>query len=105
MPVHSESEKPMTNSSSAIERSSSASAVAGEGGGRGGHSRARLRLGLARLRAGGGQLVAHHVATGLLERPIERRLEQVGVVEVRMSARRTTHRRTLSWRRPNISRA
>ena len=36
MPVHSESEKPITNSSSAIERSSPASAVAGRRG-RGGH--------------------------------------------------------------------
>ena len=44
--------------------------------------RSGLRLGLAGCLARRGELVAHHVAAGLLERPIERRLEQVRVVEV-----------------------
>ena len=44
-------------------------------------ARVRLRLGLARLLAGRRELVAHDVAAGLLERAVERRLEQVEVVE------------------------
>ena len=45
-------------------------------------SRARLRLGGALLGARGRQLVAHHVAARLLERAVERRLEQVRIVEI-----------------------
>ena len=44
---------------------------------------ARGGLGGARALACGRELVAHHVAAGLLERPVERRVEQVGVLEDR----------------------
>ena len=85
----------MTNSSSAIESSSRRRAPArgrrrrrrsriGDRRERriGRHFARRLRLRLARLLAGGRELVAHHVAARLLERAVERRLEQVGVGEV-----------------------
>src|SRR6185503_20749706 len=42
----------------------------------------RLRLGSTADLAGGGKLVAHHVAAGLLERAIERRLEEIRIGEI-----------------------
>ena len=72
----------MTNSSSAIERRSSARARGRRGRRCHAHRDRGLRLGLAGRLASRGQLVAHDVAAGLLERAIERRLEQVRVVEV-----------------------
>src|SRR5688500_19581995 len=84
MPVHSESQKPITNSSSATPSSSSASASSPAGprsdGGRvviGGDSPIPQSSGGPRL--GGLQLVLDDVPARLLVGPIELRLEQVRV--------------------------
>src|SRR3990170_372130 len=84
IPVHSESQKPITSSSSATERRSSARAsrVVGSRATAGDSAIGRLpRLGggalLRRL-----ELVLDDVAARLLVRPVERRPEQVGIVEL-----------------------